>query len=78
MLEKLYFPHDISTFGPAIDSIFLLIFWITMVTWVLVTIILLVKRERRIRLLLSIVVAILKGLYAGYRDDISELPTALS
>jgi cytochrome c oxidase subunit II len=38
MLEKLWFPHDISTFGPAIDSIFLLIFWITMVTWVLVTV----------------------------------------
>lgn len=38
MLEKLWFPHDISTFGPAIDWIFLLIFWITMVTWVLVTV----------------------------------------
>jgi cytochrome c oxidase subunit 2 len=38
MLEKMYFPHDISTFGPSIDSIFLLIFWITMVTWVLVTV----------------------------------------
>jgi cytochrome c oxidase subunit 2 len=38
MLEKLWFPHDISTFGPAIDSIFLLIFWITMVTWILVTV----------------------------------------
>lgn len=37
-LEKLYFPHDISTFGPSIDAIFLLIFWITMVTWVLVTV----------------------------------------
>src|SRR5271170_5263085 len=42
MLEKMYFPHDISTFGPAIDWIFLLIFWITMVTWVLVTITLVV------------------------------------
>jgi len=38
MLEKLWFPHDISTFGPSIDWIFLLIFWITMVTWVLVTV----------------------------------------
>src|ERR1700675_1785759 len=38
MLEKMYFPHDISTFGPSIDSIFLLVFWITMVTWALVTI----------------------------------------
>lgn len=36
MLEKLWFPHDISTFGPSIDSIFLLIFWITVITWVLV------------------------------------------
>ena len=38
MLEHLWFPHDISTFGPAIDSIFLLIFWITVVTWALVMI----------------------------------------
>ena len=37
-LEKMYFPHDISTFGPSIDAIFLLIFWITMVTWFLVTV----------------------------------------
>jgi cytochrome c oxidase subunit 2 len=36
MLEHLWFPHDISTFGPKIDSIFLLIFWITVITWVLV------------------------------------------
>jgi len=42
MLEKMYFPHDISTFGPSIDSIFLLIFWITVVTWILVTITLVV------------------------------------
>jgi len=42
MLEKLWFPHDISTFGPSIDWIFLLIFWITMVTWVLVTVTLVV------------------------------------
>lgn len=38
MLEHLWFPHDISTFGPAIDSIFLLVFWITVVTWALVMI----------------------------------------
>ncbi len=37
MLEHLYFPHDISTFGPQIDLMFEVIFWITMVTWVLVT-----------------------------------------
>lgn len=42
MLEKMYFPHDISTFGPSIDSIFLLIFWITMITWVAVMITLVV------------------------------------
>src|SRR5215813_553691 len=38
MLEFLGFPHDISTFGPSIDSIFLLIFWITMITWIAVTV----------------------------------------
>jgi cytochrome c oxidase subunit 2 len=38
MLEHLWFPHDISTFGPAIDSIFMLVFWITVVTWALVMI----------------------------------------
>jgi len=38
MLEHLYFPHDISTFGPQIDLMFEVIFWLTMVTWVLVTI----------------------------------------
>ena len=37
MLEHLYFPHDISTFGPQIDLMFEVIFWLTMVTWVLVT-----------------------------------------
>jgi len=37
MLDHLWLPHDISTFGPQIDSLFLLIFWITVVTWVLVT-----------------------------------------
>ncbi|HTY55439.1 MAG TPA: cytochrome c oxidase subunit II [Candidatus Binataceae bacterium] len=38
MLEHLWLPHDISTFGPRIDFLFLLIFWITMVTWFLVTV----------------------------------------
>jgi cytochrome c oxidase subunit 2 len=38
MLDHLWLPHDISTFGPRIDFLFLLIFWITMVTWVLVTV----------------------------------------
>ena len=38
MLEHLYFPHDISTFGPQIDLIFEVIFWIVMVTWIAVTI----------------------------------------
>ncbi len=35
MLEHMYFPHDISTFGPKIDLLFELIFWIVMVVWVL-------------------------------------------
>jgi len=34
MLEHLWFPHDISTFGPQIDWLFLLIFWIVVVTWI--------------------------------------------
>ena len=38
MLEHLYFPHDISTFGPKIDWLFLLIFWIVMVVWIAVMI----------------------------------------
>ena len=38
MLEHLYFPHDISTFGPKIDWLFELIFWIVMVVWVAVMI----------------------------------------
>ncbi len=37
MLEHLYFPHDISTFGPTIDLIFEVIFWITAITWIAVT-----------------------------------------
>lgn len=36
MLEFMYFPHDISTFGPRIDFLFILIFWIVIVTWVAV------------------------------------------
>lgn len=38
MLEYLWFPHDISTFGPTIDLIFLGIFWLTVITWAAVTI----------------------------------------
>ena len=32
MLEHMYFPHDISTFGPQIDFLFELIFWIVLVS----------------------------------------------
>jgi len=39
MLERLWFPHDISSFGPSIDSIFLLIFWLTVFTWAAVTVV---------------------------------------
>jgi cytochrome c oxidase subunit II len=38
MLEHMYFPHDISTFGPQIDWLFELIFWIVMVVWIAVMI----------------------------------------
>src|SRR5215470_9969847 len=38
MLEHMYFPHDISTFGPQIDWLFELIFWIVMAVWLAVTI----------------------------------------
>ena len=38
MLEHLWFPHDISTFGPQIDWLFILIFWITVIIWALVMI----------------------------------------
>jgi cytochrome c oxidase subunit 2 len=38
MLEYLWFPHDVSTFGPQIDWLFLLIFWIVVITWAAVTI----------------------------------------
>jgi cytochrome c oxidase subunit 2 len=38
MIDRLWLPHDISTFGPRIDFLFLLIFWITVITWLLVTV----------------------------------------
>jgi cytochrome c oxidase subunit II len=38
MLEHLWFPHDISTFGPQIDWLFLLIFWIVVAVWAAVSI----------------------------------------
>ena len=38
MLEHLYFPHDISTFGPRIDLLFEVIFWVVMITWIAVTV----------------------------------------
>ena len=38
MLEHLWFPHDISTFGPQIDWLFELIFWIVMIVWIAVMI----------------------------------------
>ncbi|HUO04105.1 MAG TPA: cytochrome c oxidase subunit II [Candidatus Binataceae bacterium] len=35
MLERyLWFPHDVSTFGPKIDNLFLVIFWLVMVVWI--------------------------------------------
>ncbi|MGH8679293.1 MAG: cytochrome c oxidase subunit II [Burkholderiales bacterium] len=36
MLEHLWFPHDISTFGPSIDWLFIIIFWITGLTFLAV------------------------------------------
>jgi len=42
MLEYLWVPHDISSFGPSIDWLLLLIFWITVVTWVAVTVMMVV------------------------------------
>jgi cytochrome c oxidase subunit II len=36
MLEHMWFPHDISTFGPRIDWLFEVIFWIVMIVWVAV------------------------------------------
>ncbi len=38
MLDRLWLPHDISTLGPRIDFLFQLIFWITVIAWVLVTV----------------------------------------
>ncbi len=38
MLEYLYFPHDISTFGPQVDWLFELIFWPLAVVWIAVMI----------------------------------------
>jgi cytochrome c oxidase subunit II len=38
MLEHMWFPHDISTFGPRVDFLFELIFWITAVVWLAVMI----------------------------------------
>lgn len=38
MLEHMWFPHDISTFGPGIDLLFLVIFWITVITWIAVSV----------------------------------------
>jgi len=37
MLDHLWLPHDISSLGSRIDFLFLLVFWITVVAWVLVT-----------------------------------------
>lgn len=33
MLEYMGFPHDISTFGPQVDWLFLVIFWIVVAVW---------------------------------------------
>jgi len=46
MLEYLYFPHDISTFGPQVDWLFELIFWIVIVVWAVVLIAMLVLMIR--------------------------------
>ncbi|MGB8412567.1 MAG: cytochrome c oxidase subunit II [Candidatus Binatus sp.] len=48
MLEHLYFPHDISTFGPQIDRLFLLIFWLVLVVWsaVMITMVVFMIRYR--------------------------------
>jgi cytochrome c oxidase subunit II len=37
MIEHLWLPHGISTYSARIDFLFTLIFWITLVVWVLVT-----------------------------------------
>jgi cytochrome c oxidase subunit 2 len=36
MLEHMYFPHDISTFGPKIDLLFEIVFWLVLVVWIAV------------------------------------------
>ncbi len=48
MLEHLWFPHDISTFGPRIDFLFELIFWIVVVVWaaVMITMVIFMVRYR--------------------------------
>jgi cytochrome c oxidase subunit 2 len=38
MLEHLWFPHDVSTYGPRIDFLFELIFWIVMIVWIAVSV----------------------------------------
>jgi cytochrome c oxidase subunit II len=38
MLEHLWFPRDVSTFGPSVDWLFELIFWIVVITWLAVMI----------------------------------------
>lgn len=48
MLEHLWFPHDISTFGPRIDWLFELIFWIVVIVWaaVMITMVIFMVRYR--------------------------------
>jgi cytochrome c oxidase subunit II len=48
MLEHLWFPHDVSTFGPRIDWLFELIFWIVLVVWaaVMITMVVFMVRYR--------------------------------
>ncbi|HUA33306.1 MAG TPA: cytochrome c oxidase subunit II [Candidatus Binataceae bacterium] len=48
MLEHLWFPHDISTFGPQIDWLFELIFWIVMTVWIatMITMVIFLVRYR--------------------------------
>jgi cytochrome c oxidase subunit II len=48
MLEHLWFPHDVSTFGPRIDWLFELIFWIVVIVWaaVMITMVIFMLRYR--------------------------------
>jgi cytochrome c oxidase subunit II len=48
MLEHLWFPHDVSTFGPQIDWLFELIFWIVVIVWaaVMITMVIFMVRYR--------------------------------